>query len=295
MIIALDIGATKIAAALVDGNKIIERRCVESVIHSDFEQLMNTIKDLCIPWLGKVEGVGVGCTGLVGKETVHFLSAGADKVIPLKTMLAEALRLPVVILNDAWAAAWGEYCLGEGVSEETLVYITVSTGIGGGLVLNGRLLTNVDGFAGHLGHLTVPRVDKPDLPCSCGRFNCVEAIASGTAIGGQASKILNRKVTCREVFDLADELAELQELIDDSAMAIAQLIANTRAVTGTKVAVLGGSVGLADGFRRRVQQAIDSLPHLYKVEVRSPALRKDADMLGAALMIQYELSSKSAM
>lgn len=289
MIIALDIGGTKIAAALVDGNEIVERRSAASVIHSDLNQLVPTIQLLCRDWIAKAVGIGVGCTGLVGEGSVHFLSAGADKVMPLQTKLQQVFELPVVILNDAWAAAWGEYKLGKHTANNTLVYITVSTGIGGGIVQNGQLITSLNGFAAHIGHLTVSRPDGQDIPCTCGRMNCVEAVASGTAIGRRASRLLQRVLDCREAFSIADSVPGINALIDDCAVAIAQLIANVKAVTGTEVVVLGGSVGLASGFRERVHQALTSLPDIYGVDLQAPALGSDADTLGAALAIQDSL------
>ena len=293
MIIALDIGGTKIAAALVDGAAIVERRNAPSTVHSDLSQLIPTVRSLCLDWVEQAAGVGVACTGMVGADDVHFLAAGADKIVPLKAQLSQAFGLPVVMLNDAWAAAWGEYCLGHHTDTETLVYITVSTGIGGGVIQNGKLLSSASGFAAHLGHVTVPRPNGDNFRCTCGRWNCAEAIASGSAIGRRASQLLGRKVSCREAFTLIDSCPELNPLLDDCAAAVAELIANSRAITGTDVVVLGGSVGRAVDFKFRVQQALAALPELYHVILKTPALGSDADTLGAALMVQEQLSSSS--
>ncbi len=289
MIIALDIGGTKIAAALVDGTAIVERRSAPSPVLSDLTQLIPTVRSLCQDWVEQAEGVGVACTGRVGTDDVHFLAAGAGKIVPLKAQLSQAFGLPVVMLNDAWAAAWGEYCLGNHTDANTLVYITVSTGIGGGIIQNGKLLSSASGFAAHLGHITVPRPNGNNFRCTCGRWNCAEAIASGSAIGRRASKILKREVSCREAFTLIDSCPQLNPLVDDCAAAVAELIANSRAITGTDVVVLGGSVGRAEGFKSRVQQAIAALPELYHVTLHSPALGSDADTMGAALVMQEKL------
>ena len=285
MVIALDIGGTKIAAALVDGVNIVERRHVPSVIHHDLDALVPTVIALCEPWVHKAKAIGIACTGLVSDNEVHFLSVGVGKVVPLKKELYEALGLPVVVLNDAWAAAWGEYILGAHAQSNTLVYITVSTGIGGGIVQQGQLVTNADGFAAHLGHLTVTLENGKRFSCSCGRYNCVESIASGTAIAAQASQLLGRDIECTEVFSLAATHRELDQIIQQAAEAVAQLIANVRAVTGTKLVVLGGSVGLADRFRQRVDIQLKQLADIYHVYLVPAALGGDADTLGAAVFV----------
>ena len=291
MIIALDIGGTKILAALLDGIEIVEQRSARSTIHGDLAQLLPTIQTLLEGWTEQADGIGLACTGLVGESQVHFLSAGADKSLPLKAQLSEAFDLPVVILNDAWAAAWSEYRLGNHTDSQTLVYITVSTGIGGGIIQNGKLVTSPDGFAAHLGHLSVPRPHGEEIPCTCGRWNCVEAVASGIAISRRASRLLAQKLSCQEVFALIDSQPELNPLLDDCATAVAELMANIKAITGTQVVVLGGSVGLDKDFKSRVQKALTALPDLYQVELLAPALGRNADIIGAALAIQDKLSA----
>lgn len=292
MIIALDIGGTKIAAALVDGTTIVERRTAPSTVLDDLTQLIPTVRSLCTDWVEQADGVGVACTGRVGVNEVHFLAAGADKIVPLKAQLSQAFGLPVVMLNDAWAAAWAEYRLGNHTDAKTLVYITVSTGIGGGIIQNGKLLSSASGFAAHLGHVTVPRPNGDNFRCTCGRWNCVEAVASGSAIGRRASQLLGREVNCRDAFTLIDSCPQLNPLMDDCATAVAELIANTRAITGTDVVVMGGSVGRAKGFKSRVEQAMAALPKLYHVTLNTPALGSDADSLGAALITQQELAAR---
>ena len=289
MIIAIDIGGTKIAAVFMDGTAIVARNSARSPVHNDLSQLIPIVAELCQPWIVQARGIGVACTGRVSASDVHFLAAGIDKVLPLKEQLNEALSLPVVVLNDAWAAAWAEYELGRHGDDDTLVYITVSTAIGGGIVQNGRLLSCHSGFAAHLGHLTVPRSADQSVVCTCGRLNCAEAVASGTAIARRASDLLQREVTCEQAFTLLQEYPELQVVIDDSAAAVAQLIANVKAVTGTTLVVMGGSVGLAGAFKGALEIAMADLPALYQLTLHSAELAGDAEVLGAALAIRQHL------
>lgn len=291
MIIGIDIGGTKISAALLNHGEILEQRSAPSCIHGDLTQLLPTLEGLLTGWLEQARGIGVGCTGLVGESDVHFLSAGPGKCLPLKSLLEQAFGKPVLLLNDAWAAAWGEFRLGEHTRDNTLVYVTVSTGIGGGVIQNGQLLTSHHGFAAHIGHLTVPRAGREPIPCTCGRIDCVEAVASGTAIGARASELLGRSMNARDVFESLHEHPQLQDLIQDSAVAIAELIANIKAITGTEVVVLGGSVGLNPTFRTLLSDALQNLPQLYQVKLRSPALGAHADIVGAALALEESIDA----
>lgn len=300
MIIALDIGGTKIAAALIDENqpddseagklRVIERRTIASPVHGDLQQLLPTLESLCDDWLDQLNGIGIATTGLVSDDEVYFISVGADQRLAMKAQLQASFAVPVVVLNDAWAAAWAEYCLGGHAAAKTLVYLTLSTGIGGGIVCDGQLLTSHRGFAGHLGHLNIPRADGASFGCSCGRVNCIEAIASGTAIGRRASQLLGRSIDCQQVFEQATDNPELDALLDDCAAATAEAIGNIKAVTDTDVLVIGGSVGLATGYLQRIQAAVDHMPAQYQTQLSTATLGKAAELTGAALAIAEHIS-----
>ncbi len=290
MIIAMDVGGTKISAALMDKGKIIEQRKIESVIHSDLVNLAQHLIKLCHGWIAKAEHVAIACTGQVGNEYVNFLSAKTK--LPLKSQLETGFNMPVFILNDAAAAAWAEYCVmkmneqndivqDSNECDETLVYITVSTGIGGGMIQNGQLVTSTDGFCAHLGHVSVQHAGQQSISCHCGRVNCAEAISSGTAIAKQASKILNKTVSCKDVFQHYIDTPEIAQLIDQCTSAITDLVANVKATTGTKKVILGGSVGSASIFAKQVTEKIALLPEIYQLTVQSPQCGADADLIGA--------------
>ncbi|MFT5851981.1 MAG: N-acylmannosamine kinase [Colwellia sp.] len=309
MIIAIDVGGTKISAALIADDKILEQRKIASVIHSDLIHLSQYLITLCQDWVGQATHIAIACTGQVGDEYVNFLSA--KQKLPLKAQLESAFNLPVTIINDAAAAAWAEYCAiktmatdgthatdtdpnadvnvdinskaeAKAHNDDTLVYITVSTGIGGGIIQNGQLVTCPDGFCAHLGHTSVQHNSQQSIVCHCGRINCAEAIASGTAIAKQASLILNKKVSCKEVFEQYLAVAEIAQLIDDASSAVCDLIANIKAVTGTNIVVLGGSVGSVDIFHQQVLAKVTNLPEIYQVRITPPKMGADADLMGAA-------------
>lgn len=304
MIIAIDVGGTKISAALMNNGEIIEQRKIESVIHNDLINLTQHLIKLCDGWIEKAEHVAIACTGQVGSEYVNFLSA--KQKLPLKSQLEAGFNVPVFIINDAAAAAWAEYCVlreheQDGITQdtnkpdETLVYITVSTGIGGGMIQNGQLVTSADGFCAHLGHTSVQHIGQQLIPCHCGRVNCAEAIASGTAIAKQASKLLNKTVSCKDVFQKHIDVPEIAQLIDECTSAITDLIANLKATTGTQKVILGGSVGSATLFAKQVIEKIALLPEIYQLTVQSPQCGADADLIGAYYYAQQiiTLNNKS--
>ncbi|MGY0314514.1 ROK family protein (plasmid) [Alteromonas macleodii] len=283
MNIAIDVGGTKISAALVDGLTVLERKKMPSVIHTDLSHLAEHLHTLCADWIRQADQVAIACTGLVGNSHVNFLSAGQS--IPLKQALEDLMHLPVHILNDAAAAAWAEYCaISDVLSEppETLVYITISTGIGGGVIQNGQLICSNDGFCAHLGHMSV-QAHGNDIRCHCGRLNCAEAIASGTAIANQASEILNKAVSCEEVFKQHSADPEIAKLIDRAAEAICDLIANVKAISGASYVVIGGSVGSATQLFDQIKNKVSQLPAVYQLTILKPHYGADADLIGATL------------
>ena len=291
MIIAIDVGGTKISAALVDNNKIVVLRKVESIIHENLTDLANYLFELCQDWIEQTDHLAVACTGQIGSKQVNFLST--KKRLPLQQQLEVVFKLPVTIINDAAAAAWAEYCLSENNTDNTLVYVTVSTGIGGGVIQNGQLVTSYDGFCAHLGHVSVQYNAKHAIKCHCGRLNCVEATSSGTAIAKQATLIIGKTVTCEEVFNLYLSHPGIAELIDNCANAVTDLIANIKAMTGTSKVVLGGSVGLSCHFKAKVILKVAQLPEIYRVTICSASCGENADLIGVSLYVNSKINKPS--
>lgn len=187
------------------------------------------------------------------------------------------------IFNDARAAAWSEY-LTLTPSGQDMAFITVSTGVGGGLVLNGRLQIGRGAFAGHIGHTADPAGPR----CGCGRSGCVESIASGRAIAAAAQGDLTG-LDARAIFQrAAADDAQAQRLIARSAQAIAQLIADLRATLDIQCAVIGGSVGLAPDYLAQVQYFLRQLPHAYHTTLYPARHQRDAGLIGAALWSRRE-------
>ena len=283
MVISIDIGGTKISAALIQNGQIVERQKRPSKLHQDVELLVEDIIAICSYWSNDAEHIAIACTGLIGEDEVNFLSI--NRKLKLKQILNNKFNLPITILNDAAAAAWAEYCHSE-QELATLVYVTVSTGIGGGMIQNGQLVTSPDGFCAHLGHVRVP--SQSTRKCHCGMTNCIEALASGTAIGQRASQILNTDVSCLDVFEQHASKNEIKQLLNQCATDLCSALTSLKAITGTKTVIIGGSVGLNPTFRKLVAAKIEQLPELYRFTLEAPICGKDADLIGAYLYAMKE-------
>lgn len=181
--VGVDVGGTKVAAGVVDedGRVVAQlRRATAAQVEGAAER---TIAELVLELAAThpVEAVGVGAAGLVDetRSVVRFAPNLGWREQPLRELLESATNLPVVVENDANAAAWAEYRFGAARGRDDVVMVTVGTGIGGALILGGSLYRGGFGLAGEVGHLVL----DPDGPaCGCGRRGCWEQFASGNAL-----------------------------------------------------------------------------------------------------------------
>jgi len=197
--IGIDLGGTQIRAAVLRGAQICARTSrltgdqptPEEVLPRLYTTVEEAIEQAQIA-LRDVSAIGVAAPGPLDNRTgilyapPNLLSWHA---VPLKDLLQERYQLPVFVEHDANAAALGEYLFGAGQGCWHMVYLTVSTGIGGGVIANGRLLEGVNGTAAELGHITI---DWQGERCACGNIGCLEALASGRAIARQANEAIAR-------------------------------------------------------------------------------------------------------
>jgi glucokinase len=189
LVIGVDLGGTKLAAGLVDrdGLVVADARWPRPV--RAYEDALDAISVLAGELLaeaavggGHVVAAGIAAAALFDADRAQVLYAPILewRQRPFRADLVERLQLPVVVDNDANAAAWGEFRHGAGVGERLLVVVTLGTGVGGGIVIDGRLLSGHAGLAGELGHL---KVGSEARGCPCGRQDCLEQYASGMALG----------------------------------------------------------------------------------------------------------------
>lgn len=193
-IVAIDLGGTNIRAALYSMEGELLAHCVlPTLAHEGLEATLNRIFkaiEMVTKGWEKPVAIGVGAPGPLDPWKGVIFSApnlpGWENV-PLADILSERFGVPAFVNNDANVAALAEHRLGAGRGFANIIYVTVSTGIGGGIIVEGSLLLGARGLAGEVGHIVV----KPDgPPCSCGGVGCLEALASGPAIAREALKRL---------------------------------------------------------------------------------------------------------
>jgi N-acylmannosamine kinase len=272
MIAALDIGGTKLAASLVDGARVIERREAPTPNDRGPLAVAGAAIDLLRPLLARASALGVAATGQVADGRVTALNIDTLQgwnAFDLQSHLAEGLGLTTVVLNDADAAAWGEFAHGAGRGTSDFAFITVSTGVGSGLVLGGRLHLTHHGLQAELGY-TLSKGGQP-----------LELVASGGALDRWARS--RGWSGAREVVRRAAEGdTEANAALDEGAALIAEKLADMRVLLGLDRVAVGGGLGLAPGYLDRVRAELARLDSLYEMEVVPAALGTDAGLVGAA-------------
>ncbi|EEQ08818.1 N-acetylmannosamine kinase [Yersinia mollaretii ATCC 43969] len=287
-VLALDIGGTKIAAAVVTESGMLIGRQQVATPRGGAEQLAIALDTLIAPYRHLVDFIAVASTGIISGGRLTALNPanlGGLADFPLQECIQSIADLPCVLLNDGQAAAWAEYqALHDDsdslISADNMMFVTVSTGVGGGIILNKKLLVGNRGLAGHIGHTLA---DPHGLQCGCGRRGCVESVASGTAIGTETLG-WKQPVAAAKVFEMAQQgNVQAENIINRSATAIAQMLADMKMALDLEIVILGGSVGLAVGYLERVMGAQKALPEIYRVPVQAAHHRQDSGLLGAAL------------
>lgn len=197
---AVDLGGTKIIAAVVfPSGKIISRKycltladkCPEAVIDRLVSAANSAISQAKLE-TSELAGIGIAAAGILDTEKgIITTSANLPNWhdVPLREIVADRLGITTYLINDASAAALGEHRFGAGKGVDNLIYLTVSTGIGGGIIIDGKLYSGTDGCAGELGHMTI---EAHGPQCKCGNFGCLEVLASGTAMAKEAAERLSQ-------------------------------------------------------------------------------------------------------
>ncbi|MDO5629474.1 MAG: ROK family protein [Mobilicoccus sp.] len=306
--VGLDIGGTKTLGALVDEEGTILARARRDTPAALPEQIAVAAAEVIEELTAHtpVEAVGVACAGFLdrARERVLFAPNLAWRDEPLKERLEQSCGLPVVLENDANAAAWGEFVHGAAADVDHMVFITLGTGVGGGVVLERRLLRGAFGIGAELGHIRV--VPDGEL-CGCGVRGCLEAYGSGSALlraaravvaadgpqaaalsarcGGDPDRLQGADVTA---VALAGDPTAI-ELLADVGRWIGIGAASMAAVLDPEVIVLGGGVSHAGDLVLRPAEAAFA-EHLTGGESRPRAsfrlagLLDDAGCIGAAAL-----------
>ncbi len=304
--IGVDVGGTKIAAGVVDAQGQILERIRVSTPATTAESVEEGIVAAVLTLRAghDVAAVGVAAAGFVDESRSMLRFAPnlpmADR--PLRDLLAPRLGVAVVVENDANAAAWGEYRFGGGRGVSDVVLLTVGTGLGGGIVLDGRLLRGAFGVAGEFGHV---RMVPDGLPCGCGSRGCWEQYTSGSALirqarvlvseqpaaaarllalaGGDPAAIDGRMVTTAA----AEGDPAARALLAEVGRWLGEGIADVADVLDPAVVVVGGGVSEAGELllgpaRAAFEARLSAAAHRPHLQITAARLGNDAGLIGAA-------------
>ena len=300
--IGIELSGSRLRAARVSAEGVIEER-LDAQMESDglVQQVAKLVKSLSQNG-NTVAAVGIAIPGLVNRQSDQVV---ASKDVPgvvrknLHAELMEATRLRFELENDANAAAYGEFKIGAGRGSRDLFYITIGEGIGGAIIIDGKLWTGASGFAGEVGHITI---DTEGAECQCGNTGCLETVASAPNIVRRASERLFRdstsslsRLAMNKNFTADDMAREAKDGDDFSLM----MIERTGKYIGTGVAsvinllnleriVLGGGVMQAgelilnpiiqEAKRRAFQPCFEA------TQILAASLGEDAATIGAAML-----------
>lgn len=310
-LVGVDLGGTTIKVAFIsmDG-EIIEKweiptdKSGERIVDDIAKAIDEKVKELGES-KDKLAGIGMGAPGPVDLETgVIYRTVNLGwKNYPLKDCLEKATGLPAAVENDANIAALGEMWKGAGNREKDLICITLGTGVGGGIIVNGEIVHGNSGAGGEIGHMQ--SVVKGGAPCNCGKTGCLETVASATGIariaqekiqvGGEGSQLKtlyekNGSLTAKDVFDAAkkgDYLA--MEVVEEVTMHLGLALATLASALNPAKIVIGGGVSKAGNFliekvRHYFQQFV--FPEASSAEIAIAALGNDAGVIGGAWLVK---------
>jgi glucokinase len=318
--IGVDLGGTKIEVAQVYASGRLRQR---ARLATDVADGSSAVKDQIVSAVRELQksadsapiGIGVGVAGQIEPDTgtVRFAPNLDWHDVRLGSDLSHTLDLPVVVTNDVRAITWGEWLHGAGRGCDDLLCLFAGTGIGGGIVSGGQMLSGCSNAAGELGHITI-QMDGP--LCHCGNRGCLEALAGGWAIARRAREAIRsdavvgaplleraggelEKVSAKTVAQAAhagDPLA--QKLVDEVAQALIAGILSLVNVLNPRRLILGGGVmeGLPElvgrvdrGVRERALPAATA-----RLQVVSAQLNGDAGVVGAAALAMHSVVDKGA-
>jgi glucokinase len=317
LILSIDLGGTKILTAVTNSQgKMLSRdhsitpalKGYEAVIQSILESAHRALDQADVA-IEKITAIGVGAPGLSNPETgILFTSPNLPgwRDVPLRDIVQERLAKKTFVINDANAAALGEFYFGAARGARNFIYITLSTGIGGGIVIDGKIYSGAIGAAGEVGHMTID--DKGPI-CNCGNRGCWEMLGSGTALArearhrikeGVATSILGyvegdvEKVTAQVIHNAAEQGDSFaKELITRTGYYVGVGLANLINIFNPELIVIGGGLSnigdmlLKPAFKVAGERAYKEA--FQAVRFASAELGRNSGVLGAAAFALQEM------
>lgn len=319
LLVGIDLGGTKVAAGVVDHKGQILAKAardtrpergpaaVVAIINEATEAALSQVKD----GSSRLAGVGIGVPGLadVDSGVVLFAPNLRWDNVPVAAMLRQHREVPVYVDNDANAAALGEQWVGAARGVKDMILLTLGTGVGSGLIFEGRIYQGAAGYAGEVGHITM---DENGPLCGCGRRGCLETYASATAVIRQAREAIEagretsikalaeaspKGLEARTVFMAAAQGdAVAQGIVDSLVRYLGLAVANLVNILNPEMVVIGGGVAAAGEqlltpLRREVHQRALAGPG-QSAAIIGAQLGNDAGIIGAASLVLRGRSPK---
>lgn len=313
MYIGIDLGGTNIAVGLVDeSGKIIKKDSAPTRRERGYEEIVRDMASLarCVAResghsMSEVRAIGIGSPGTVDNSRGMVVYANNLKMdhAPIAAEMRKYFDLPVNLENDANAAAYGEY-IATGKNASSFVFMTLGTGVGGGIILDGKIYRGFNGAGAEIGHTTIVMGGKK---CSCGRRGCLEMYASVTALKALTEESRKRYphslindwarrrgyVSGRTAFECAKEGDEAARLVKEQYIrSVAVGVCNMINIFQPEIFVIGGGISReGDELILPIKKYVDENDynkHMPKTEIRIAKLYNDAGIVGAALAAKRE-------
>lgn len=311
MYVGVDLGGTNIAVGLVDENSILKyhkstptraERGSKEVIKDIIKLINETIRDYGIN-KETVKAIGIGVPGIAepnSGEVIYCVNLGWNNV-PLKQDLEKELNIPVFVDNDATVAGLAEYKIGTMRNCESGVFITLGTGVGGGIVINGKVRSGFNGVGSEIGHMIV---GENFYPCNCGRNGCLETFTSSTALINYTRKLIGEgnetsivkkikgsleEINGRIIFEAAKEGDYVaNQAVDRLVKYLAIGITNIINIIDPEIIALGGGLsGAGDFLLAKVQEEVERVRYMKMIPIGKivlATLRNEAGIIGAAAL-----------
>lgn len=310
-VLGMDIGGTNTVFGVVDASgNVIASDSIKTQLYTKVEDYVDAVCAKLIPLVESVggkekfRGLGVGApNGNYYKGTIEFAPnlVWGKNVVPLAQMFTDRIGIPTALTNDANAAAIGEMTYGAARGMKNFIMITLGTGVGSGIVVNGQLVYGHDGFAGELGHVIMRR--ENGRLCGCGRKGCLEAYCSATGVARTAREILSNStepsllrdipaddITSKDVYDAAvkgDKIA--QEIFNFTGTLLGEAFADFIAFSSPEAIILFGGLAKSGKYiMEPIQKSLDeNVLKIFKGKCKIlPSELKDADaaVLGASAL-----------
>lgn len=284
--IGVDIGGTNTKICLIDNlGKILKEKNFKTLPEKggDFyiDKLTKEIEDIIENFSGKIEGVGIGSAGQINNlgEVVSATNVYHLKGYNIKDILENRLNMVVKIINDVQAMALGELYFGNHDNMENSFCLAIGTGVGGGLIIDGKLARGKDGFAGEIGHTVLyPNGRK----CLCGRQGCVEAYLSGNSIERLYEEKFNEKLASKEIFSSDDDKTNI--VVQEYLLNLEhELVTLTNLLNPNGIIIGGGVSNSLKKYREHIEKNIRKrvLPANKNVDIVISNLGEKAMILGA--------------